>query len=72
MARKLECNLDENLKKCTCTYEPCSMKGRCCECIAYHRARGELPGCLFPPEVEKTYDRSIKAFVKAYRHLLEE
>jgi len=62
-----ECNEKKNLARCTCTYEPCSRKGLCCECIAYHREYGELPGCLFPPEVERTYDRSIARFVAVYR-----
>ena len=57
---------ERNLEECGCTYSTCSRKGRCCECIRYHRAAGELPGCLFPPEVEKTYDRSIAAFVRAH------
>jgi hypothetical protein len=26
----------------------------------------QLPGCCFPPEVEKTYDRSFTAFAKAW------
>jgi hypothetical protein len=26
----------------------------------------QLPGCCFPPKVEKTYDRSFTAFVKAW------
>ncbi|MGC8872880.1 MAG: DUF6485 family protein [Chloroflexia bacterium] len=56
---------EENLKRCTCTYEPCSRKGFCCECLAYHRAMGELPGCLFSPEVERTYDRSVARFVRS-------
>jgi hypothetical protein len=33
----------------------------------YHKKHGELPGCLFPPEVERTYDRSIARFVAVYR-----
>jgi hypothetical protein len=57
------CNYERNMAKCTCTYEPCSRKGTCCECIAYHNAHGELPGCVFPPEVERTYDRSVARFV---------
>lgn len=63
---KRECNIDRNLEHCTCTYEPCSRKGVCCECIQYHRRMGELPGCLFPPEVERTYDRSIERFVEIH------
>ena len=62
----MECKKEENLKKCTCTYEPCSRKGICCECLRYHLSHNELPGCVFPPEIEKTYDRSINNFVKYY------
>ena len=62
-----ECNQEKIMEKCTCTYEPCSKKGICCECIAYHRSMGELPGCLFPEDVEKTYDRSIERFVKTFQ-----
>jgi len=62
----MECQLETNKAKCTCTYEPCDKKGKCCECISYHQALGELPGCLFPLEVERTYDRSIARFVKAF------
>ena len=62
----MECSQDRNAERCACTYEPCSRKGRCCECIAYHRAMNELPGCVFPPAVERTYDRSISRFVQAY------
>jgi len=28
---------------------------------------GDLPGCLFPPDVEKSYDRSVEAFIEAYK-----
>jgi len=60
------CDQEQNLLECTCTYTSCSKRGICCECIKYHRSKGEIPGCLFPKEVEKTYDRSIERFVKAY------
>jgi hypothetical protein len=60
-----ECpNYRENMERCNCTYEPCSHKGKCCECILYHQRLGELPACYFPNEVEKTYDRSIQRFIK--------
>ncbi len=62
----MECQLEVNKARCNCTYEPCSRKGKCCECIRYHWERGELPACLFPPEVEKTYDRSVKRFISIY------
>ena len=59
--------MDENKIACTCTYEPCERKGKCCECIVYHREMDELPGCLFPPEVERTYDRSRARYIQALR-----
>jgi hypothetical protein len=52
---------------CNCTYEPCPRKGICCECIAYHRRSDELPACLFPSEIERTYDRSIGNFIRLHR-----
>lgn len=57
-------NLEDNKAKCTCTYDPCPRKGNCCACIAYHKNRNELPGCLFSPETERTYNRSVAYFVK--------
>jgi hypothetical protein len=59
----MECKKEENAKNCNCTY-PCERKGICCECVAYHRERGELPACYFDKETEKTYDRSIENFVR--------
>jgi hypothetical protein len=58
-------SLEENLQNCTCTYEPCARKGKCCECITYHRESGEAPGCLFPKAVERTYDRSLRNLARA-------
>jgi len=63
----MECKPDKNKLKCTCTYEPCERKGICCECIAYHRRSDGLPGCLFSPEVERTYDRSVARFVAEHK-----
>ncbi len=64
---KTDCaNLAENLAKCACTYASCGRRGRCCECLQYHLKNGELPGCCFPPEVERTYDRSIARFVAVH------
>ena len=61
-----ECrNFEKNVQRCNCTYEPCGRKGTCCECLAYHMHAGELPACFFPDEVERTYDRSVAAFVRA-------
>ncbi len=64
----MECNINANKKKCNCTYEPCSRKGVCCECIRYHFDLGELPACLFPDDVEKTYDRTIERFIQVYQN----
>jgi len=58
----MECNQEENYKKCNCTYEPCSRKGMCCECIAYHLRLRELPACCFPDDAEVTFDRSFEFF----------
>ncbi len=58
-----ECKKAENAASCNCTY-PCSRKGICCDCISYHRRRGELPACYFSKEAEKTYDRSVEAFLE--------
>jgi hypothetical protein len=63
----MECKQDKNTLKCTCTYEPCERKGMCCECIAYHKRSDGLPGCLFSPEVERTYDRSVARFVAEHK-----
>lgn len=55
---------ESNMTKCNCTYPGCPKKGNCCQCLHYHRSMGQLPACFFPPEVEKTYDRSIRKFVQ--------
>jgi len=53
----------ENLKFCTCTYA-CDKRGICCECVAYHRAKGQIPGCFFSTEGEAAWDRSVKSLCK--------
>ena len=60
----MECKKDSNLKKCNCTYEPCSRKGTCCDCITYHLRMRELPACVFPNDAERTYDRSFEHFAR--------
>lgn len=60
----MECTMDKNKAVCTCTYEPCSKKYKCCECLHYHRKNGELPGCYFTQEYERTLDRSIAQFLR--------
>ncbi len=58
-------NQKQNRAQCTCSYVSCSRAGVCCECVAYHRDKGEIPGCFFPPEAEKTYDRSVANLLKS-------
>ena len=58
----MECKQDEILQNCTCTYTSCSRMGLCCDCIAYHKRSNELPGCLFPKDAERTYNRTVKYF----------
>ncbi|MCJ7813343.1 DUF6485 family protein [bacterium] len=60
-------NHESNMKRCNCSYESCSRKGTCCECVEYHRKMGELPACYFPNDVERTYDRSISRFIALQR-----
>jgi hypothetical protein len=54
--------LPENCRACTCSYPGCPRKGKCCECVAYHRRNNEIPGCFFPKKEEATYDRSYEYF----------
>ncbi|MGB9561301.1 MAG: DUF6485 family protein [bacterium] len=63
-----EClHFQENFNNCNCTYEPCSRKGFCCQCIAYHRKHNEIPACYFSRKDEATYNRSIEFFIRNYR-----
>jgi hypothetical protein len=58
----MECKKETNLAACSCTYEPCTRKGVCCDCLRYHLRSRELPACAFPREEERTYDRSFEHF----------
>jgi hypothetical protein len=59
-------NLSANRERCNCTYAGCDKKGNCCECLHYHLAMKQLPGCCFPDDVEKTYDRSFRKFIDVW------
>jgi hypothetical protein len=61
----MACNY--NTINCPCTYTSCSRHSKCCECVAYHRKRGEAPGCLFSKSGERTYDRSIENLYRDYK-----
>ena len=63
----MDCDIKKNLSNCTCTYTSCSKRGKCCECIQYHWRSKELPGCLFPPDAEATYDRSLRYFIEVWK-----
>jgi hypothetical protein len=60
----MECKQDKNKKKCNCSYEPCSRKGICCDCLRYHVESREVPACFFPADAERTYDRSFEHFAR--------
>ena len=60
----MECKKEQNLKKCNCSYDPCSRKGVCCECLQYHLKARQLPACCFPADAERTYDRSFEHFAR--------
>jgi len=55
----MECKQSQNLEHCNCSYNSCSRKGLCCECIRY-----QLPACCFPDDAERTYDRSFNHFAR--------
>jgi len=60
----MDCTIEKNNTLCTCTYEGCARRGKCCECVAYHREKKQLPGCFFSREGERTYDRSFRRFIQ--------
>jgi len=60
----MDCKKQTNLGACNCTYEPCSRKGNCCDCLQYHLRARELPACVFPAGAEATYDRSFGHFAR--------
>jgi hypothetical protein len=60
-------NKDKNLDFCICTYPSCPRKGVCCECLKYHLSKEQLPACFFPPEAEKTYNRSREYFISLFK-----
>lgn len=62
----MHCKQESNKNNCPCTFS-CNKKGICCDCIQYHRRLGELPACYFPPEIERTGDRSIETFISIHR-----
>jgi hypothetical protein len=63
----MECKQALNETRCTCTYPGCKHHAICCDCLHRHKAKRQLPGCFFPPDVEKTWERSFEAFAELVR-----
>ena len=61
----MECGSRKNMAGCNCSYNPCSRKGRCCECLQYHLKMDEVPACFFDENTERTYDRSVERFIQS-------
>ena len=59
-------NAAKNLARCTCSYTACTTRPTCCDCLAKHLANRQLPGCCFPAEAEKSFDRSFENFARAW------
>jgi hypothetical protein len=49
----MECNKDENLKSCNCTYEPCHRKDLSCECYNTILTCDSSPAAVFPRMLRK-------------------
>ena len=60
----MECISSKTTDHCTCTYTSCDKRGTCCKCVMYHREKGEIPGCFFSAKGERSYDRSLRHFIK--------
>jgi len=64
VSNTMECKQKQNKANCNCSYEPCSRKAICCDCLRYHLSNRELPACCFPADAERTYDRSFEHFAR--------
>ena len=60
-----------NTINCTCTYTSCSRHGKCCECVAYHRRSGEVPGCFFSKIGEKTITGQLKIYTMITKRMVK-
>lgn len=60
----MECLKEENLERCNCSNVVCGKRGVCCECVASHLKKRQLPACAFPDDVEKTWNRSFEKFAE--------
>ena len=39
-------NQELNKKDCICPSTDCARYGVCCECVKYHRQKGNIPNCF--------------------------
>lgn len=60
----MDCKKEKNLAICNCSYDPCSRKGVCCDCVQYHRKSRQLPACFFSTDAERTFDRTFEHFAR--------
>lgn len=42
----MDCKQKDNSQDCSCKNNECPRKGKCCECVAFHRVKDQLPSCL--------------------------
>ena len=61
----MECKQSENSKHCTCTAD-CPRHGLCCECVAYHRNKNQIPGCFFDKKGEAAWNRNVDFFIECH------
>jgi hypothetical protein len=60
----MDCIATRDVSHCTCSCTGCDKRGSCCQCVIYHRGKGEIPGCFFSPDGEASYDRSLAHFLR--------
>lgn len=58
----------ENNRPCACRNVGCKNHGRCCACVANHRAQGNLPFCLYTPEQIEEMERNRPKMPPPERH----
>ena len=58
----MECVHAKRELACVCPSTNCPRHGICCECIANHRAKGQLTGCQMP-EALRSSSRSPQDLV---------
>ncbi len=59
----MECTSTRSKAHCNCSFTQCEKHGNCCQCVVFHRDRGEMPGCFFTPAAERRGDRTLRALL---------